>query len=59
MKLLLYFKNGEKFNHNNQIYTVYQIDSKNNMAEVYSQGNWSAWPLYNGKQMIQVQQIIL
>lgn len=59
MKLLLYFKNGEKFNHNNQIYTVYQIDTKNNMVEVYTGGRFHAWPIYNGKEMIQVQQIIL
>lgn len=57
MKLLAFFKNGEKFIHNNIIHTVYEVDTKNNMVEVFTQGHFTVWPIYNGKDLVKVQAV--
>lgn len=56
-KLLYTFKQGEKFIHNNKLYTVYQHDKT--MTEVYSGGRFWAWPNYDGKDSIKVIPIVL
>lgn len=58
MKPLIYFKLDEKFTYNNTIYTVSQIDRDNNMVELFRKGEFTLWPLYNGKELIKVQPFV-
>lgn len=39
-------KNGEKFTHNDEIYTVFAHEG--NMSEVFKNGRFWAWPSWNG-----------
>jgi len=51
-KYLYSLKNGEKFIHNNHIYTVYQ--HQGTMSEVFSQGRFWAWPNWIGVDNLKV-----
>ena len=46
-KQLFLLKQGERFIHNDTIYTVHQHEG--NMTEVSHDGKFSAWPSWNGK----------
>ena len=56
-KLLIYLKNGDKFIHEDELYTVYSHEG--NMTEVFKKGKFFAWPNWNGKNMIRVNQVYL
>ena len=51
-KYLYTLKNGEKFIHENEVYTVYEQSA--NMTEVFKKNKFWAWPNYNGKESVKV-----
>jgi hypothetical protein len=54
-KQLFLLRNGEKFTHQGETYTMFQIEG--NMAEVFKNGQFYAWPTWNGKSSIVVDYI--
>lgn len=46
-KQLFLLKEGERFTHENETYTVYAHEG--NMTEVFKDGRFWAWPNWNGK----------
>lgn len=46
-KPLFLLREGERFTHENENYTVYQHEG--NMTEVFKNGRFYAWPNWNGK----------
>lgn len=46
-KQLFLLRNGEKFIHDNDVYTVFSHEG--NMTEVFKGGRFWAWPTWNGK----------
>lgn len=45
-KQLFLLRNGEKFTHEGETYTVFQHEG--NMTEVFKNGRFYAWPTWNG-----------
>lgn len=51
-RYLYSLKQGDKFIYNNKIHTVFSHEG--NMSEIFVNGEWKAWPNYNGKESIKV-----
>jgi hypothetical protein len=51
-KPLFLLKNGDKFVHGTDTYTVYSHEG--NMTEVFKNGSFWAWPNWNGKSPVMV-----
>jgi hypothetical protein len=55
-KPLYMLKSDDKFLHQGTVYTIYQFEG--NMAEVFRNNEFSAWPTWNGKGPTYVSHII-
>jgi len=53
LKPLIYLKQGDKFIHEGELYTVYGHEQ--GMTEVFKKNKFWAWPNVNSKGLIKVQ----
>jgi len=57
LKPLIYLKNGDKFQYEGELYTVYGHEQ--GMTEVFKKNRFWAWPNVNSKGSIRVNQVFL
>jgi hypothetical protein len=55
-KPLFLLRNGDKFIHNNELHTLFVQEG--NMAEVFVNGRFWAWPTWTGKSFTIVNAIV-